>query len=187
MANLYDTQYKYNANETNTTTKLNERLQSIDTRLDALEDHVADNTNPHLVTASQLSAAVSAHTHNSPNPMAWVKEDAISAETLSGEPQVVTAGTIVGVRAVLRTAGTTATTIDIQKSGDNGATFTSIFSTKPTIDANEKSTVTAATPAVLSTTTFSANDIFRCIVDSAGTNAADLTVTLWHTHSLAVA
>lgn len=64
--------------------------------------------------------------------------------------------------------------IDINKNG------TSIFSTRLTIDANEKTSVTAATPAVLSTTTFADDDEISMDVDVAGTGAKGLKVILYY-------
>ena len=49
---------------------------------------------------------------------------------------------------------------------------TTIFSTKPTIDAGEKTSVTAATAAVLSTTTYAKGDLIELFCDSVGTTVA---------------
>jgi hypothetical protein len=51
---------------------------------------------------------------------------------------------------------------DVKKNG------TSIYSTKPTIDAGETSTATAATPAVLSTTSIADGDVITIIIDQTG-------------------
>ena len=78
-------------------------------------------------------------------------------------------------RASLATASTSGNpAIDINKNG------TSIFSTTLTIDANEKTSVTAATPAVLSTTTFADDDEITMDIDTAGTDAKGLKVTLYY-------
>lgn len=78
-------------------------------------------------------------------------------------------------RASLSTASTSGIpAIDINK---NGA---SIFSTVLTIDANEKTSVTAATAAVLSTTTFADDDEITVDIDTAGTGAKGLKVTLYY-------
>lgn len=78
-------------------------------------------------------------------------------------------------RASLSTASTSGIpTIDINKNG------TSIFSTVLTIDANEKTSVTAATAAVLSTTTFADDDEITVDIDTAGTGAKGLKVTLYY-------
>ena len=53
-------------------------------------------------------------------------------------------------------------TCDVHKNG------TSIFSTKPTIDANEKTSVTAATAAVISDATFAKGDFIELFCDSVG-------------------
>ena len=49
---------------------------------------------------------------------------------------------------------------------------TTVFSTKPTIDATEKTSVTAATAAVLSTTAYAKGDLIELFCDSAGTTIA---------------
>lgn len=61
---------------------------------------------------------------------------------------------------------------DVKKNG------VSIFSTKPTIDATEKTTETAATPAVLSTTAIAADDELTFDIVAAGTGAAGAKITL---------
>lgn len=65
-------------------------------------------------------------------------------------------------------------TIDIKKNG------TTIFSTLLSIDANEKTSVTATTAAVLSTTAIADDDELRFDVTTAGTNAQGLKVTLYY-------
>jgi hypothetical protein len=78
-------------------------------------------------------------------------------------------------RASLATASTSGIPeIDINKNG------TTIFGTRLTIDANEKTSVTAATPAVLSTTTFADDDEISMDIDVAGTGAKGLKVTLYY-------
>ena len=78
-------------------------------------------------------------------------------------------------RASLATASTSGIPeVDINK---NGST---IFTTRLTIDANEKTSVTAATPAVLSTTTFADDDEVTFDIDVAGTGAKGLKVTLYY-------
>jgi hypothetical protein len=65
-------------------------------------------------------------------------------------------------------------TVDINVSGS------SILSTKLTIDANEKTSVTAATSAVLSTTSITDDAEITFEVDVAGTGAKGLKVTLYY-------
>ena len=77
--------------------------------------------------------------------------------------------------ASLSTASSSCTpAVNIQKNG------TTIFSTTLTIDANEKTSVTAATTAVLSTTTFADDDEITMDIDTAGTGAKGLKVTLYY-------
>jgi len=76
-------------------------------------------------------------------------------------------------RASLTTASSSGVVqIDINESG------TTIFSTELTVDANETSSETAATPAVLSDTSLADNAVMTVDIVAAGTNAAGLKVLL---------
>lgn len=76
-------------------------------------------------------------------------------------------------RASLSTASSSGNpAIDINESG------VSIFSTTLTIDANEKTSTTAATPAVLSDTSLADDAEITIDIDTAGTGAKGLKVTL---------
>jgi hypothetical protein len=86
--------------------------------------------------------------------------------------------TVSSVRASLTTASTSGNpVIDVREGG------TSIFSTKPSIDANEKTSTTAATAAVLSDTSLADDASITIHVDTAGTAAAGLKVTFIGTRS----
>ena len=79
--------------------------------------------------------------------------------------------TLSSVRANLNTVSSSGNpAIDVNKGG------VSIFSTTLTIDANEKTSVTAATPAVLSTTALADDDEITIDIDTAGTGAKGLKV-----------
>lgn len=81
--------------------------------------------------------------------------------------------TVTAVRASLTTASSSGVvTVDINDSG------TSILSTKLTIDANEKTSTTAATAAVISDTSLADDAEITIDIDGAGTNAAGLKVYL---------
>lgn len=81
--------------------------------------------------------------------------------------------TAVTVRASLLTASTSGVvTVDIKKNG------VSMLSTLLTIDANEKTSTTAATPAVLSSTTLADDDEIVIAITTAGTGAKGLVVAL---------
>jgi hypothetical protein len=81
--------------------------------------------------------------------------------------------TLSKVKAALTTASSSGLPqFDVKKNG------TSIFSTKPTIDAAEKTSETAATPAVLSTTSIAADDELTFEVVAAGTGAAGAKITM---------
>ena len=97
---------------------------------------------------------------------------AISAGTAKVTFRLPHAMTLTAVRASLTTAGTTVTTVDINESG------TTILSTKLTIDANERTSQTAATGAVISDTALADDAEITVDIDGAGTSAAGLKVTL---------
>lgn len=81
--------------------------------------------------------------------------------------------TVDSVRASLSTASTSGVpTVDINEGG------TSILSTKLTIDANEKTSTTAATAAVLSDTSLADDAEMTIDIDTAGTGAKGLKVYL---------
>lgn len=84
--------------------------------------------------------------------------------------------TISAVRASLSTAASVGTvTVDINEAG------VSILSTKITIDATEKTSVTAATPAVISDTAIADDAEITIDIDVAGTGAKGLKVTFVYT------
>lgn len=81
--------------------------------------------------------------------------------------------TVVSVGASLNTASTSgAVTVDINESG------TTILSTKITIDQDEKTSLTAATPAVISDAAIAAGNEVGIDIDGAGTGAKGLKVWL---------
>ena len=78
-------------------------------------------------------------------------------------------------RASLTTGSTSGIpTVDINEDGN------SILSTKLTIDANEKTSTTAATTAVLSDSTIADDAELTFDIDVAGTGAKGLKVTLYY-------
>jgi hypothetical protein len=81
--------------------------------------------------------------------------------------------TVTAVRASLTTASSSGTpTFDINDGG------TTILSTKLTIDANEKTSTTAATAAVISDTALADDAEITIDVDTAGTGAAGAKITI---------
>jgi hypothetical protein len=76
--------------------------------------------------------------------------------------------TLTGVKASLTTAATGATllTVDVNKDGN------SVLSTKLTFDASEKTTLTAATPAVINTREVLDDAEFTIDIDSVGSTVA---------------
>ncbi len=89
--------------------------------------------------------------------------------------------TLTSVSASLNTVSTSGLpTIDIfeDTNGETAAGTATIFSTKPTIDANELRTSTAATASVLSDTALAANSMINMDISTAGTGAKGLTVCM---------
>lgn len=81
--------------------------------------------------------------------------------------------TLTSVKSSLTTASSSGlVTVDINEGGS------SLLSTKLSIDANEKTSVTAATPAVISDSAIASDAEITFDIDAAGTNAAGLKVTL---------
>ena len=98
---------------------------------------------------------------------------ALVAGTSKGYFRAPAAFTITGIRASLLTASSSGVvTVDVNKNG------TSVFSTTLTIDANEKTSTTAATAAVISTTAIASDDEITIDIDGAGTGAKGLIVSL---------
>lgn len=95
--------------------------------------------------------------------------------TIDGDVEIPITGVIASIGAYVDTAGTTGTmTVDVNK---NGTTLMS--STKITIDSTEKSSRTAATAPVLTTTAITAGDIITIDIDAIQTTPAKgLTVRL---------
>ena len=92
------------------------------------------------------------------------------------------AGGFLNVYAVWASAATAVSTIRIQASPqtliDGTPSWSNVLSTDLTIDANERSSNTATTPAVFGSTTWSANDHFRVNFISGGNFGYDLTVKM---------
>jgi hypothetical protein len=87
--------------------------------------------------------------------------------------RIVGTYTITGIRASLSVASSAGTiTVDVKKNG------TTMLSTKITIDATEKTSVTAAVPPVLSTTTVADDDEISTDIIGAGTGARGLKVAM---------
>ena len=81
--------------------------------------------------------------------------------------------TLTGVRANVNTASSSGlVTVDINEGG------TSILSTKITINANEKTSVTASTPPVISDTALANDAEITVDIDVAGTGAKGLKIAL---------
>jgi len=94
----------------------------------------------------------------------------ISADTSLVTFRMPFAMTVTAVRGSLSIAGSTGTTVDINDGG------TTILSTKLTFDSAEKTTTTAATPAVISDAALADDAEITIDIDAAGTDAAGLKV-----------
>lgn len=81
--------------------------------------------------------------------------------------------TLTAVRSSLQTVSSSGlVTVDIKKNG------TTVLSTALSIDASEKTSTTAATPAVISTSAVADDDELSISITAAGTGAKGLLVTL---------
>lgn len=80
--------------------------------------------------------------------------------------------TLSKIKGSLTTSGSTSSAFDVNVNGS------SVFSTTLTIDASEKTSETATTAAVLSTTSISADDELTFDIDTAGTGAKGAKITL---------
>lgn len=122
---------------------------------------VAHNANGTLILPVNIAIALSNET-----------------STLSTGTSVVTfrspcAFTLTSVRLNVKTASSSGlVTVDVKQGG------TSVFSTLPTIDANEKTSTTAATPAVISTSAITDDAEITLDVTVAGTGTVGLKVWL---------
>ena len=155
-------------------------------RLDAKGDILtasADNTPARLAVGSngQVVEADSGETTG----LKWVGQKEVIAIAISDEETALTTGTakatfrmpyamtLSAVRASLTTASTSGTpTFDINEGG------TTILSTKLSIDANEKTSTTAATAAVISDTALADDAEITIDIDTAGTGAKGAKVYL---------
>lgn len=110
--------------------------------------------------------------------LGWFFEGTVSVGTEQGPTYTLPGNVSVErVRLYARAApATSAVDVDVLRSTDGGTTWSTIFSTRPTIAAGSK---TGGSAAVLSVATLNTNDLLRCdIVAAGGTPAAGLTVQL---------
>jgi hypothetical protein len=119
-----------------------------------------DHVHPVIGSPAQIGIAVSDET------------TAITTGTAKVTFRMPFAMTLTGVRASLKTASSSGNpAIDVNEGG------VSIFSTTLTIDATEKTSVTAATPAVISDAALADDAEITVDIDTAGTGAVGL--KLW--------
>lgn len=123
------------------------------------------------IVASQYNAAIKPKEHI--QIAVGDETTAITTGTSKVTFRMPYAFTILEVRASLNTASSSGIpTVDINEGG------TSILSTKLTIDANEKTSTTAATAAVISDSTLADDAEMTIDIDVAGTGAKGLKVVL---------
>ena len=129
---------------------------------DDLDTHIADTSNPHAVTPLEhILLVIGDETTN------------ITTGTAKFTFRMPYTFTLTEVRASLATASTSgAPVLDINEGG------TTILSTKLTIDQDEKTSQTAATPAVISDTALADDAEITIDIDTAGTGAKGLKVML---------
>lgn len=163
-------------------------------KIETLVAHVDDTTDAH--DASAISVADSGGNFTATEVEAALAELAtgkvpkatfpvVIGVALSDETTAITTGTakvtirapfaftLTAVRASLATASSSGTpTVDINESG------TTVLSTKLTIDANEKTSTTAATSAVISDSAIADDAEITFDIDTAGTGAKGLKVWL---------
>jgi hypothetical protein len=98
---------------------------------------------------------------------------ALTTATSVAYVRAAQAFTLMAVRSSLQTASSSGlVTVDIKKNG------TTVLSTDLSIDATEKTSTTAATPAVISVPSISDDDELSIDITAAGTGATGLIVTL---------
>lgn len=129
-----------------------------------------------LGTAAAVGTAMTAarrdHVHQLPWRESLALSDLTTALTASGSVVVGTytfmeSRTLSAINLAILTAPTgAALEVETKKNG------TTIWTTKPTIDAGEYSTLTAATPGVLATTSFAAGDILTFYITQIGSTIA---------------
>ncbi|TIL94671.1 MAG: hypothetical protein E5Y73_11225 [Mesorhizobium sp.] len=132
-----------------------------------------DGTADGLVGAAITAGAVASNPTESLIIAVGDETTAITTGTAKVTFRMPYAFTLSAVRASLTTVSSSGTpTIDINEAG------TTILSTKLTIDASEKTSTTAATPAVISDTALADDAEITIDIDVAGTGAAGLKVYL---------
>jgi len=128
-----------------------------------------------LSAATMISGSTNLYNIFAKRALPWEFGLALSDETTqitTGTSKVTCnipfSGTITGVTISLSQTGSTTTTVNIKNSG------TTIFSTTPTIDANEFDSSSAAVAAVISVPTMPRFARLTFDIDTAGTGAAGL-------------
>jgi len=133
---------------------------------DTASGHNHDGTNSKLIPANAIWTVVGTLT-TSTDAAPWL--------------YIKNARTITAIAGIVKTAPTgDDIIIDIEKSGDNGATWTSIWNTTPANRLTISATNREGTQTSFDTTAVSAGDYLRVAIDQVGSSVAgaDLTVNL---------
>ncbi len=163
MALYFETLYKLADNANLTTGKTNDTNEHIDMRLDNLEQHVANVTNPHDVDDGDVGCSLVTHEHTFTEHFTIATSSTPETGQAGPAPMLLEARTVLAVVATLEVAWGKVT-VDIEKSGDNGATYASILTRRIQIDLLDLTSVTSVLPAIIGTTALAANDRIRAIV-----------------------
>ena len=180
-------------NEIGLWTDLSDTIADVDTRLDAIEGATATAASVTYAGSTNLAATdvEGALDELDTEKVAKATFPVLLGFALSDETTAITTGTakltarapfaftLTAVRASLSTASTSGIpTVDINENG------TTVLSTKLTIDANEKTSTTAATAAVISDSAIADDAELTFDIDVAGTGATGLKVWLIGTRVL---
>lgn len=173
MAKYYETLYKYAQNRGMTTNSINARLKHIDDRLDALEKR--------MPSSGSGTVAATGHTHTYNDRIGIFLPGKLTLADIGPALKADTAMTVKTVSAACRLNSASATAvIDVQKSTDRGATWTSILTAYINIEPGELTSETASTqPAVNSAAaTLTAGTLLRLYVVTADAAVIDPCVTI---------
>lgn len=157
----------------------------------ASHSHAASDVTSGTMATARLGSGTANSSSFLRGDQTWVKPTAVWEYALSDESTAISAtGTVLNTRArhamtvsdIRISVGTASTsglvTVDVKKNG------TTVFSTKITIDANEKTSVTAATAFALSggSLSFADDDEITASIDVTGTGAKALKLAIIGTY-----
>ena len=187
MAQHYLSIYRFLENQAFTSARFNTNSQDIDLRLDALEEHVASDGNPHGLTAEDLLASLESHTHGTYEHVALCVQGGVATGDHGPRPLVLRGATVAAVGAAVDAVSTSGPiTVDVLRSGDHGVTWTSLLSTPITIEEGDYSSAQAAVQPVIVVSSIAVNARLRMNVEAAGVDATNLQTTILLTRCVPV-